>query len=677
MMSDLPYLLFLHGVGDGDQGDEWEGVLSEALRSAGYPGLEGAVTLAPKYPNSLRGVDDDDHLPAITIKAPTGEAEKKNRRDFERREAAVEVLLGLHDRGAPWLVSDPVVGASLALPTFKQAANYIKDTRIRSHVLARILRQLPSSGGLVIIGHSLGSVIAADILRRLPPDLEVRGMVTIGSPLANAGFHVDGLRETLKQPPVNLAWWVNFWNPADPVTTHRGVSSIIPWMTDYRVRTKVDHRVHGAVTYLRDQAVARAVGHALYGSTSREIAVTSRGVDVPLDYAETLAVMAIRYAHLIENRLEGAQKERFTNALRHVQAQAVAAMDQRRSSEGRPLPSLVAALAVDLSDPESVAPEPSRITHLSKEDAVVSLTGLATVNVIRPFEIEVAGKMRHEALVELTIEMGLGSQFGRDVIAAGETASKALQGDGTNWVKWASLGAGAVALVVATGGLALAAAPGVAGAAAITSALATFGPGGMVGGLLTAGALVSAGGGGVAIGFSSPTTTAETVEAVVSAQLAAAILRKLQGLDQDPATWTTLVETGVELRRFRARLEAISDETAPALKDITRKLKVIDRALTYLDAEGIGRSDATVADPLWRRGSELLGRATEVFRTADPEAAVAPDRPRGFTAVAEVGSAVKGAAAGTAGAVSSRLRRRRAEDVASLDGDVDSTGAQT
>ena len=80
------------------------------------------------------------------------------------------------------------------------------------------------------------------------------------------------------------------------------------------------------------------------------------------------------------------------------------------------------------------------------------------------------------------------------------------------------------------------AAPGVAGAAAITSALAAFGPGGMIGGLLTAGTLVTAGGGGIAFGLASPGTTAETVEAVVGAQLAAALLRQRQGLEQDPTT---------------------------------------------------------------------------------------------------------------------------------------------
>lgn len=673
-MSNRPYLLFLHGVG-AEQSDGWKGTLSDALTSVRYPGLDGATVVAPKYPNSLKGVDDNDPLPRLTIKAPTGEAAKTNRRDFERRENAIEVMLGPHDRGKGWFGGDPIADGAIKQSPFEQAANYLRNPQIRAHVLTRILKQVPRSGRIVIVGHSLGSVIAADLVRRLPAEVEVVGMVTIGSPLANAGFHVEGLRGTLKEPPANLGWWVNFWNPADPVTTHRGLSSVFPWMTDYRIHTQVDLHVHDAVTYLKDQAVATAIGHALYGSRSKELAVVEKGVDIPLDYAETFALMALRYGYLTKTRLEGAQQERFANALRHVQAQAFDSLKQQRAREGSPLPATIAGLAVDLSDPDSVAPAPDRISHLSKEDAVVNLTGLATANVIRPFEIDVSSKTRQEALVELTIEMGLGSQFGRDVITAGDAARKAMSGDGTNWVKWAALGAGAAALVAATGGLALAAAPGVFGAAAITSALAAFGPGGMIGGLLTAGALVSAGGGGVAIGIASPTTTVETVEAVVSAKLTAAILRKYQGLEQDPTTWASLVETGMELRRERARLEAFSDESAPTLKELKRKLKAVDRALTYLDEEGIGRGAADAPDYGRRRGAELLDRATEAFRSVDLDGDGVPDKSRARSAVEDASSALKGAAAGTAGAAGSLLRRRRAGDATPDDHDPESADA--
>lgn len=588
-MPDKPILLLLHGVGPGHQGDEWKAALSDALTGLGYPDLDGVTVIAPKYAHALRGSDDNEPLPGVTVKAPSGEAARKSRREFERRTGSVEVVLGRHNRGIGWIGGDVVAAAALAQPYFAQASNYLTKPRIRSQVLQRILLRLPQSGRLVIVGHSLGSVIAADLVRRLPTGLTVAGMVTIGSPLANPKFAVDRLRDTLKQPPTNLGWWVNFWNAADPVTTHRGISSVFPWMVDFRIPTIVGPHCHDAEVYLSDRAVAAAVGLALFGPLSKELVLVDAGLDIPLDYAETVALMALRYGYLTKARLEGDQHDRYADALRQVQATTVELVRQRNEREGRPIPTEIARLSVDLSDPESLAPEPRPISHLSKHDAVVPLLSVAAANVIRPFEIAVPMGARRNAMEDLTAEMWLGGAIGADVFAAADEARKALAGaGGTNWVKWVALGVGVAALIAATGGLALVAAPGVAGAAAITSALAAFGPGGMIGGLLTAGTLVTAGGGGIAFGLASPGTTAETVEAVVGAQLAAAILRQRQGLDQDPNTWSSLIETGIAVRREHSRLEAFSDESAPTLKELQRKLVAIDRALTYLAKHGLG-----------------------------------------------------------------------------------------
>ena len=157
-----------------------------------------------------------------------------------------------------------------------------------------------------------------------------------------------------------------------------------------------------------------------------------------------------------------------------------------------------------------------------------------------------------------------------------------------NWIKWSALGAGALALVAATGGLALAAAPGLAGAAVITSALASFGPGGMIGGLLTAGTLVTAGGSSITYGLASSGTTAEALEEVVVRRLTAAILGQLQHLEPDPTLWMTLIEIEIELRRQHGRLSAFSDDSSPALKELARKITTLERALTYLTDNGLG-----------------------------------------------------------------------------------------
>lgn len=592
-MSVKPTLLFLHGVGEGDPSDGWAAHLSRTLVSIGYPDLDSVRVIAPKYPHTLRGSDDTDPLPKLTIKELNGAAARANQRDFERRIGAIEVLLGPHNQGSGWALGDAISEAAVGRPSFIQAGNFITDPRVRAQVLNRVLRQLPSSGRLVIVGHSLGSVIAADLIRRLPEGLDVAGMVTIGSPLAHRSFHVDKMRTVLKDPPQNLAWWVNVWNKFDPVTTHRGISTAFPWMIDYQVQTGLALDVHDAATYLDSSLVGTAIGYALFGSQSKAVSPTEVGVDVALDYAESIAVAALRYAHLISQRLKGERQERYTAALRQVQGATVDRVKHRNASQSRPIPAQIAQLAVDLSDPDSIALTPPPISFASKQDAILPLLSIVGANVIAPFEIEVPRDVRQDALEQLTREMGIGSRIGTNAFKASESARDALRGP-TNWFKWVALGVGAAAVIAATGGLALAAAPGLAGAAAVTSALAAFGPGGMIGGLLTAGTLLSAGGGGVAIGLASPATTAAALEAVVEARLAAALLRQLEGIEQDPSTWSGLNEIGAEVRRELARIQPFSDESAPSVKELHRKSEAIDRALECLRDRGLGEVDEKI-----------------------------------------------------------------------------------
>ena len=590
-MAPTPILLFLHGVGTGDPGDTWQGALEPTLARVGYPDLSKIRVIAPKYPNGLRGVDDKEPVPKLTVKSLRGEDAKKHRRAFERRQAAMEARLGRDERGEGW----PAVGhaAPFVIKHIEQATNYITKPEIRAWVLDRIIKRLPASGHLVIVGHSLGSVIAADLLRRLPTGLKVDGLVTIGSPLGHGTLLVEPLRKVLSEPPANLAWWVNFRSTADPVPTGRGVSTVFPWVLDQRIPAPNPTTAHDASTYLGNEAVAKTIGLGLFGSQSKELVLVGKGLDVPLEPAETLLLLALRYAHLEAGQLEAGDKgERYADALRCVQADAVEKVMDWRASVGMPVPSAIAKLAVDISDPTSGTPAPWLPGDLSEADAVVPLLAVANANVIQPFEIEVSREKRRKAMELLAFDMELGTRYGADVVESLEEARKVLKP--TNWMKWAVLGLGGVAIFAATGGLALAAAPGVAGAAALTSALAAFGPGGMIGGLLTAGTLVSAGGGGIAIGLAAPGTTVETAEAWVASQLAATLLRARRGLPRDDQAWNTLLDARIEVTRQMRRLAAISDESAPTVKALERKLEAIERALDHLHDLGLRPTEAEV-----------------------------------------------------------------------------------
>lgn len=597
-MVDEPILVFLHGVGDGDPDNGWRTRLDESLARMGYPGLDAERFIAPKYAHALKGHDDDFTLPPVTVKQPPREAARQNRRAFERRMGAIEFRLGRHERGGGVIGLDTGVRAAVGLPSFIQARNYLTDRHIRAQVLGRVLKQLPDSGRIIIVGHSLGSVIAADLIVRLPPGLEVAGLITIGSPLANPGFDLDKLRELLREPPTNLAWWVNFWNVSDLVAAHRGVSSVFPWMVDFRIDTKVlvSRRAHSANEYLGSTDVVEAIGFGLFGSRSRDIAHVKRGAAIPPDATELLALLALRYAHLLKGRLEGDQRDRFAGALRSVQAIAVDEIAARNAAIGRRTPSELARLAFDRSDPGAAVPEPAPSRHLSKDDAVVVLTMLASENPIRPFEISIPKEKRQLAMQDLTAEAGLGSQYGRDVFTAAKQSADNLSARSVNLLKLGAISIGAVAIAVATGGLALAAGAGLAGAAVVTSALASFGPGGMIGGLLTVGTLMTAGGGGIAYGLASASTTAEAFDEVVERLLTLEILRRLQGLESDPAVWRTLVATEIEVRREHERLDEFSDPGAPGIKELKLKIDTIARALKYLRENGLEPDSAWRAE---------------------------------------------------------------------------------
>jgi hypothetical protein len=98
------------------------------------------------------------------------------------------------------------------------------------------------------------------------------------------------------------------------------------------------------------------------------------------------------------------------------------------------------------------------------------------------------------------------------------------------------------------------------------------------------------------------------------------------------------------------------------------------------DAKRWGQAAAEVRDKLLaaasegasaaeRLGAETFDRATEVFRPVDIDGDGTPDQPRAATAAEEAGAAIKGAAAGIAGAFGTLFQRKTAAPV--LDDNVE------
>lgn len=590
-------LLYLHGVTSGDADDVWRSALDDSLQRLGHPSLSTIDVIAPLYIDELNGVDSEHRLPDITIPGLDDDTADRRRREFERRRTSIEILLGADEPHDGLPASDLLATVAVKSRGLAQARRYANEPNVRAAVLHRVLSALPTSGRLMIVGHSLGSVVAADLLRRLDPEIEVAGMVTIGSPLAHQPFDLEGLRDSLREPPTNLAWWANLWTPLDPVAADRGASAAAPWVVDRRITPSPDRwraalkerdlfYLHKAAVYLADDCVATAIGRGLFGSQSKEIVQVVGPSEMALSPTEASVVIALRHAHLTLSHLDGDTKERFGEALRSVQAETFRQLVGQIDRDHRKIPPAVAELRVDLEDPLSPVRMPPAPVHLSTTELLVPLINIITTNTLSPFEIEVPERARTTALEQLTLDLEVGTWLARNVLGAIDEVREALDGP-TNWFKWTALGVGAVALIGATGGMALAAAPGVAGAAAVTSALATFGPGGMVGGLLTAGTLITAGGGGIALGLAAPMASAASLEAVVATQLVAALARQKHGLRQESYTWDILTELERAVARELARVEPVSDKSASHVKELHHKRLAISRAIELLETKGL------------------------------------------------------------------------------------------
>lgn len=114
---------------------------------------------------------------------------------------------------------------SIAAKVVRQAYTYLANPGARK-AIDDLVRPRLGSGKLVVVSHSLGTVVAFTLLRALAAqghDLEVPLFVTLGSPLA--------ISEVKKQVagnwavPGNVGQWLNFYDKGDPVTLGRSLAS--------------------------------------------------------------------------------------------------------------------------------------------------------------------------------------------------------------------------------------------------------------------------------------------------------------------------------------------------------------------------------------------------------------------------------------------------------------------
>jgi PGAP1-like protein len=140
--------------------------------------------------------------------------------------AAVGVMLHRLARSATFAR----VAERAFIGNLKQVTAFLTDPGVKQNVLARVREQI-SADTRVVIGHSLGSVVAYEYLCHDHPE-PVELLVTLGSPLGIPNVVFDKLTPSptggVGAWPGMVAAWVNVADPDDIVALRKDLAPLFP-----------------------------------------------------------------------------------------------------------------------------------------------------------------------------------------------------------------------------------------------------------------------------------------------------------------------------------------------------------------------------------------------------------------------------------------------------------------
>ena len=272
------HLLFLHGRGQ-------EGCDPELLRRTWTAGLNHGLTLA-----GLATIDPADvHFPFygdVLLQPPAHEsltADPAGNEVYQQLVSEAAAQLGMPtalEAGEPdtaeglpglgsdllsrlnqqlsWIAARSGLDDFLIARIFGDVAAYLHDAQTRRRVLDTVMETVPDSGRLVLVSHSLGTVVAMDLMSRLPAAVEVDLLVTAGSPLG-----LDAVYKRLESGgphrPARIEFWLNTWYAGDPVAIGCPLSrSWAGQLQELAVLNPKDHP-HDIAEYLQHPPVAGTI----------------------------------------------------------------------------------------------------------------------------------------------------------------------------------------------------------------------------------------------------------------------------------------------------------------------------------------------------------------------------------------------------------------------------------
>lgn len=286
-------LLLVHGIAQGgknpsDLQKTWTETLQKGYQAAGIP-YPGSLTIDfPYYGDALDARVARSKLPMPKEITPKGDAAASPYEQFLRNSLQeIQANAGISDAAVAaeagpipatekgiqnWRMTQAIarlIDKRFARLTSNTIENFLRDVylyisdRNTTREINAIVTQKLTDEPTVVVGHSLGTVVAYRVLQEQGAKVKLRRFITVGSPLGIRT--ISSQLGVLKYPSADLLWY-NAYDERDIVALNPLNDPYFktnPAITNYnRVRNDTDNR-HGIIGYLNDLTVARSIAEAL------------------------------------------------------------------------------------------------------------------------------------------------------------------------------------------------------------------------------------------------------------------------------------------------------------------------------------------------------------------------------------------------------------------------------
>ena len=251
-------LVFLHGR-HARSGD-WVGAINQGLSVAERPPLPDDLAIfemdyADVLHDLLAGTDEQAPHPRQTSE------------HYARRQRLVRLSMDsfTHRPRSPYDFAPKEWVTKMIMTRMPEIQRYRANPALRAAVRQDCLAQLPT-GNIILIAHSLGSVVAYDMLHYLPATTHVELLLTIGSPMARKAWRATLAPYRSMFPTAAVSSWINLVNTGDWITAGDGIHLWYPQAIDTYANLGLGN--HGETHYLASRPAGLVIGDAVVRAAS-------------------------------------------------------------------------------------------------------------------------------------------------------------------------------------------------------------------------------------------------------------------------------------------------------------------------------------------------------------------------------------------------------------------------